>query len=154
MNIIHYDHNNVSFRDSSYLMWIISQRSDSIRQYYPGHAEWFQSKVLPFLASKKRSILGAYENGKLIGYSVLKNDQEKKICTLEILPEYKGSRKGKELLLRSIKVLGNPTITCSEPLLRYFIGLFYECGMEFQKVERDLYSPGIPEYFFGMRAER
>ena len=42
-------------------------------------------------------------------------------------------------------------ITCSEPLLRYFIGTFYECGMEFRKVVRDLYCPGVPEYFFEMR---
>lgn len=151
MNIIHYNHNNVSFRDSAHLMWIVSQRSDSIREYYPGHAEWFQNKVLPFLASEKRSILGAYENGKLVGYSVLKDDQEKKICTLEVVPEYRGKHYGKELLARSIEILGTPSITCSEPLLRYFIGTFYECGMEFRKVVRDLYCPGVPEYFFEMR---
>src|SRR5574344_528519 len=56
-----------------------------LRDYYPNFGEWFDGKIANSLGSG-RSIFLATSNGIFSGALILKNGEEKKICTLFVNP--------------------------------------------------------------------
>ena len=84
---------------------------------YPNFKEWYYTKVCSGLENKTRSILIVQdEQQKIVGVSILKNADEKKICTFRVASEFKYRGIGTELMRKSIEILGtdSPFITVSE----------------------------------------
>ena len=62
---------------------IVGKNLSSLRSCYPGFNEWYDSKVIPKVASGERKVFLAENDGNFCGALILKNtEKEKKICTL------------------------------------------------------------------------
>lgn len=57
----------------------------SLRDYYPGFEEQYNLKIVPNIG-RDRDIILATNNGEFSGALILKNNIEKKICTLFVNP--------------------------------------------------------------------
>ncbi len=99
----------------------------SLESEYPDFYNWYHQKVYEGLKNGTRNILVARdeESQNIVGISILKNSDEKKICTFRVVPEFQHKGIGSELMKKSIGILGtnSPLITVSEDRI-----------MEFQKI--------------------
>ena len=95
---------------------------------YLGFESWWKNKILPEISegTRKRRILAALNvtSQKLMGFSILKDDLfDPKICTLYVLPMYRLSDVGSELIRQSI-LYGGRYITVSKRIDAYGMGRF------------------------------
>ena len=90
----------------------------NLKSEYPNFYEWYYGKVYDGLKSKTRSILLAYnvDDQKIAGVSILKDFEEKKICTFRVASEFQHRGIGTELMKKSIEILDttSPLITVPE----------------------------------------
>ena len=117
--------------------------------------DWFRYNVLVDLNSSKRTILifFDYQSNELVGFCILKNSvSERKICTLLIVPEYRGYFLGELLFEFSFSILGtrHPVFSVSSLSLSKFIGFASKYDWTTPKVVRNCYLEGIDEYIFNI----
>lgn len=82
-----------------------------LRDYYPGFEEWYNSKIIPNIG-KDRNIILATNNGEFSGALILKNNSEKKICTLFINPK----NRHKNLSLDFLRIASEELQTYKMPI--------------------------------------
>lgn len=65
----------------------LSDRALKSRLFYPGFQDWFDNKFKPGLEDGTRTIISLRDKryDTLLGFSLLKNDRESKICNLSPL---------------------------------------------------------------------
>jgi hypothetical protein len=125
-------------------------------EYYPDISEWIDNKLIPGLFSRERMILHAYnDDNEIIGFSILKWDGiEGKICSLQVLPDYRNRAVAFGLMTSSIICLPCPSIIATvpeelwesvDPLLREFK---FEC-----EETSELYRPTIGDRIYIRRQE-
>lgn len=98
-------------------------RELAMLQYeYPHFEEWFFEKVLPDAMSGKRKVFTAYCSDQLAGILILKDTDEKKICTLRVLPGFRRIGIGHQLMDCAISALNtlHPVITVSDNHIQEF----------------------------------
>ena len=80
---------------------------DFVKKDYPNHTKWFYTRQLPeTLHSDIRNILFVKEKGEIIAVAnLLKEDNEKKICSLYVKDEYQGKGIGSMLVEEFMKWL-------------------------------------------------
>lgn len=69
------------------------QFTQPLKTYYPNYEEWFLQKQIPGLYQGTRDIFLSIDQNKIIGIANVKNEEEKKICTLYITPSYQRKKK-------------------------------------------------------------
>lgn len=110
---------------------------------YLNYKEWYYFKqVLETIYTDKRNILFVRDKyNRIIGVSSLKKYQnEKKICTLYVLPEYRNIGIGNTLLEESFKWLDTtkPLITFKEYKLNMFKYFINKYNWKLTSVKNDL----------------
>lgn len=118
---------------------------------YPNIFNWYYRNVVPNI-NKTRYVIVAIdsENGQVAGFVIAKNEKERKICSLYVLPKYRRKGIGKHLLemgMTAIK-LKKPLITVNNKVLDYYLPLFTRAGFSLRYMYRDYYVKDLVEYCF------
>lgn len=93
-----------------------------LQEEYPGFEEWFFGKVVPGVLSGSRLVFVAKYDDRVAGILILKNSDEKKICTLRVAPEFRRMGIGHQLMDCAIDALNisRPVITVSDDHIQEF----------------------------------
>lgn len=123
-----------------------------IRGYVP-RRRWFNldnSTVVPGLASENRIIYTVLDDGKIVAVLILKDADEKKICTLRVAEHYRCQGIATKLLKIAHQALQctNPLITVSSIHINEFEFLLKKNGFTLYKKYENYYKQGIVEYAF------
>lgn len=123
-----------------------------LQEEYPDFEKWFFGKVIPETLSKsnKRKVFTAYCENNLAGILITKDAEEKKICTLRVLPNYRNLGIGHQLMDCAIKTLNlaKPLITVSDCHIDEFSNLFREYDFNLTEFQYGLYRENHLEYVF------
>jgi ribosomal protein S18 acetylase RimI-like enzyme len=95
---------------------------DMLQYEYPHFKKWFFEKMLPDVMEGKRKVFIARYDDQLAGVLILKDTDEKKICTLRVWPNFRGIGIGHQLMDCALSVLGtlHPIITVSDNHIQEF----------------------------------
>ncbi|MFX4238774.1 GNAT family N-acetyltransferase [Aliarcobacter butzleri] len=124
---------------------------EDIQRFYPEFRHWYSSKVIPGLVNGSREILTEYRDERLIGIAIVKNTQEeKKICTIKVLPEYQNKGIGIKLFKRSLSLLNTnkPFVTVPEERFNEFHKIFTYYGFQLTQILEGYYREGKKEYIY------
>ena len=123
----------------------------SINDTYPQHSTWFKEKFLTGLKNKERIYIVAQdEEGKLAGCVLIKKtEEEKKICTLFVHPDYRKQGLGGKLMEQTLSELGeHPLITVSDRNIAQLAPLLRKKVFHLSAVKKGAYRPEDTEYYF------
>jgi ribosomal protein S18 acetylase RimI-like enzyme len=142
-NSFHEDHEKL-YEDILYL-------TSSVGDTYPQYSTWFKEKFLPDLKNKKRMyIIAQDKDKKLVGCVLIKNtEEEKKISTLFVHPDYRKKGLGGKLMEQTLSELGeHPLITVSDRNIAQLTPLLRKKGFHLSAVKKGAYRPEDIEYYF------
>lgn len=118
---------------------------------YPTIFNWFYTKVIPEI-NKTRFVIVAIdeETDQLVGFVIMKNNKERKLCSLYVIPKYRGKGIGKALLEKGLAVIKmrKPLATVNNKVLDYYLPLFTKFGFSLRYMYRDYYAKDLVEYCF------
>lgn len=80
--------------------------TDFICEDYPNHFKWYWEKTVPDIFTGKREVISCIVDNNVVATSILKNDDEKKICTFLVLDEYRRRGIATKLFELSFDYLG------------------------------------------------
>ena len=127
----------------------IYKMTEHLNDTYPGYREWFFDKQLKGCNTPYRNILFARnDEGRIVAMSCLKkDDDEKKICTLFIEPEYRNHGLGSLLFEEAMKYLGTtkPLATFSEDKLPMLAKIIEKYDWELTEIVDGIYNKGVRE---------
>ena len=137
---------------------IYSYLSD-LTNIYPNFKEWYYDVVFPEVKQRKgnREIIvclsntNTEENVVLSGIAILKSSpEEKKICAIRILENYRDKGIGKELFEACFEFLGTkkPLITVASPHKRMFEKYIDLYDFRETQILENYYVEGITEYVY------
>lgn len=120
---------------------------------YPFFTKWLEKVFYEMANSDKRKIIVCSGDNlfDIWGLSIIKNDEEeKKICTLRVMPNYQRRGIGTILLQKSLDLLGDskPLLTVSEKYIDSFRPFLKKNGFVLKNKVKSLYQNGRFEYFF------
>lgn len=137
---------------SGELFWnIFNYATLKILYLYPRFFQWFQDRVITGLSIGDRVIFATYSAAnQFTGYTILKTcPTEQKICTLQVLPQFRRSGYGRLLLTTALSVLRNkPVITVAASQLDLYSGLLSEYNFGLVDTLPNEYVDGETEYVF------
>ena len=107
-------------------------------------------EVIPDIKIGKREIIINKIDGEISAVSILKNFEEKKICTFIVFPQYQKEGIGKEMLQKSIEILETkcPIITVSSENIDNFRPFFNKFNFQQYEKIKGYYKNGLSEYVF------
>lgn len=117
---------------------------------YNNFRQWYYGTVAPGLASGKRLIYAVTDNETIIAVLILKNADEKKICTLRVAENYRHQGIASMLLNLAFRELQctKPLITVSSYHIDEFKPLLEKNGFILYAKYPNFYKWGITEYAF------
>lgn len=121
---------------------------------YPNFTSWLNFKVRRNLSSNERSVLIAHNGDELIGVSILKKtQQEQKISTFFVAPNFRESGLGGLLMDHSLELLDSAStfITASQERNSDLSPLLKSKGFELKNRIPDLYRQGSTEFFYYLK---
>ena len=119
--------------------------TDYNKSQYPEYYKWFFSKNIPRVINGSGDIIFYLAGLEVVGISILKNDDEKKLCTFMVNPEYRKKGYSKLLLEDSFEYLKTekPIITIPEFRLDEFSSIINAYGWEESYIIDNYYSKKI-----------
>lgn len=143
-----------NIEDTSYIETFF-QYINFLDKDYPNFRSWYFDKVVPGIRTKEREILVCFvENDDCCdfgGIAILKNaENEKKICTLRVAPEYKGNGVGYALFEKSFELLETkkPLFTVSSEKVDMFLKHINKYNFHQTEILENYYLDGKSEYVF------
>jgi GNAT superfamily N-acetyltransferase len=121
------------------------------RHLYPQFTYWYFGKFIRGLIKGSRSIVLCTAGNAIAAVALLKHDcSEKKICTIEVIKQYRGVGLGRRLFELSFDVLNTskPLISIADERLPYFSSITRYYGFTLEKVHKGYYRPTSTEYVF------
>lgn len=128
----------------------LQENLGSAASYYPNFSDWL-GRVALEVGLKKRSLILAWAGAALVGINILKHSGESnKLCTYWIHPDFRHKHISSRLLNTSMLFFSekDPLITIPEFVLGDFFQLIQARNFHSEGSIRDLYQPGVREYFF------
>ena len=119
--------------------------TDYNKSQYPEYYKWFFSKNIPRVINGSGDIIFYLDGLEVVGISILKNDDEKKLCTFMVNPEYRKMGHSKLLLEDSFEYLKTekPVITIPEFRIDEFSSIIDAYGWEETSIIDNYYSKEI-----------
>lgn len=114
---------------------------------YPGYKDWFSKQIIGCFKNE-RTILYTKNDDKISGVIFLKKDNnESKICTLYVLPEYRKNDIATKLIEASFEYLGTskPLATVNSSKLEMFSKIINKYGWEISEKIDNIYNDGETE---------
>lgn len=122
------------------------------RGYYPNFYGWYWGKVVKGIENGERKIIVAFDEKikTIVGVAIIKNAEEKKICTLFVNKEHRHKGIGTKLMQKAIDCLNDktPLFTFPQELAKDFEKLMTKFGFRFTKAYDGYYKEGKVEYSF------
>ncbi|KDC51625.1 GNAT family N-acetyltransferase [Pseudoalteromonas fuliginea] len=121
---------------------------------YPNFDSWLNFKVRRNIDLGTRSILLAYNSEHILGAALLKtHEDEKKISTFYVAPEYRDMGIGSKLMDKAISQLDSDKtfITVSNERQSELSPLLQSKGFELVQSIPNLYRQGSHEYFYKIK---
>ena len=126
--------------------------TEHLNSTYPGYKEWFFDKQVKGCYTPSRDIIFVKsEIGEIAGISCLKkDDEEKKICTLFVNPNYRMRGIASLLLEESMKFLETtkPLVTFTEDKLDMFAKIIEKYDWQLTEIVDGVYNEGVREFCF------
>ena len=122
-----------------------------VNNIYPGRTKWFWEKFIPGLQKKERMYIIAQDNDNTLAGCVLikRTEEEKKICTLFVHPQFRGQGLGRQLMELTLRELGeHPLITVSSRNLSQLSSLLKQYGFHLSATKKGAYNSEDTEYYF------
>jgi hypothetical protein len=122
-----------------------------ISNLYPDFSNWYWDKVVPGIILNNDKIIIAEKKSKLVGISIIKNGNEKKLRTLRISEEFQNKGYGLYLIDQSLKELNTdkPIVSVAEEMINDFSRIFINrYNFEITHVYNGLYRKHKLEYEF------
>lgn len=117
---------------------------------YNNFRQWYYGTVVPSLTSGKRLIHVVIDNEAIVAVLILKNANEKKICTLRVAENYRHQGIATMLLKVAFRELQctKPLITVSSYHIAEFESLLKKNGFVLFAEYPNYYKQGVTEYAF------
>lgn len=117
---------------------------------YPNFDAWLAFKFFRGLKSDGRKVAVAHDGDQILGAALLKTQEENKICTFYVLPEFRDLKIGSNLMSFALSTFGSESvsITVSDERLDELSPLLKSKGFELTSSHKDLYRTNISEHFF------
>lgn len=117
---------------------------------YNNFRQWYYGTVVPSLTSGKRLIYVVIDNEAIVAVLILKNANEKKICTLRVAENYRHQGIATMLLKIASRELQctKPLITVSSYHIAKFESLLKKNGFVLFARYPNYYKQGVTEYAF------
>lgn len=126
--------------------------TEHLNETYPAYRDWFFEKQVKGCYTPNRNILFIKnDDGEIIALSCLKKDEEeKKICTLFVNPNYRKHGIGSLLFEESMKFLETtkPLVTFTEDKLAMFEKIVSKYNWELTEIVDGIYNDGVRELCF------
>jgi len=122
-----------------------------LSNFYPDFDNWYWDKVVPGIMLGTDKIIMAEKKGELVGISLIKDGDEKKLRALRIDPKFQKSGAGLYLIDESLKILNcdKPMATVAEEMFHQYSRIFVErYDFNLSHVYKGLYRKGKLEYTF------
>lgn len=129
----------------------IAKALSEVSPLYPGFRNWLYFIFRPGVSRGERKILIAYCGGNLSAISLLKDTQEeKKICTFYVLPEYRFRGLSSILMDRSLAELSDKevAITVSEERNCDLERILLSNGFSLSEKRISVYRDDKAEFFY------
>lgn len=123
----------------------------SLGLIYPNFYDWFWNKIIPGVHLNNSSVINLIKNNEIIGVSIIKNSDEKKIRAIRIKPEYQNKGYGLYLIDESLKQLNfdKPVCSVSESMINDYSRIFINrYNFNVSHVYKGLYFKNKLEYEF------
>ena len=105
--------------DDSQTITAIYEFLHDLDNEYSNFSKWYYSTVVPGLASENRIIYTVLDDGKIVAVLILKDADEKKICTLRVAEHYRCQGIATKLLK-----IAHQALQCTNPLITRFINSY------------------------------
>ncbi|EGO0810624.1 GNAT family N-acetyltransferase, partial [Campylobacter lari] len=118
MDISHYCAMEIK-KDEVYLLYHYLKEA---KAYYPNFDIWYYTNVVPSINNGSKQIITISENNVIKGISIVKLQDEKKLCTLKVMDNYQNKGIGIRLFEKSFEILKTtkPLLSVSEEKLPVF----------------------------------
>lgn len=150
-------YSEIENKDGTIKNMIFSILSPIMSVYYLNFNSWFCNLFnnVGYELQPGREILYCEYNENIIGILILKNLDEKKICSVYVIPEHRGYLVGSYLFEEAFKILDcdNPLITVSEEKYNEFRRIFASYDFKLVQVIKDYYIEGNLEFVFNGKLE-
>lgn len=135
--------------DKSLVSDVFNFLSD-LQNEYGDFKQWFHEKVIPGLTREKRIVYVVKDRDTVVAVLILKNAEEKKICTLRVAKNYRRQGLATWLLKIAFRELqcAKPIITVSSYHINEFDPLLKKNGFSLYMEYANYYKDGISEYAF------
>lgn len=123
---------------------------------YPDFYDWYWNKIIPDTLLGKGQVILAYNKNDLVGVSIIKDNEEKKLRALRITDQYQNKGYGLYLIDESLKRLecDKPLCSVSENMINDYSRIFVNrYGFDLTHVYKNLYLKNNLEYEFNGRKE-
>ena len=136
--------------NDSRLIFEVYKSLRNLENEYANFKDWFFTKVVPGLCTNERKIYVIEENNIIVAVLILKNAEEKKICTLRVAENYRSRGIGTFLLELAFRELHckQPIITVSSYHIDEFRPLLEKRGFVLFGEYPEYYKKGVTEYSY------
>lgn len=132
-------------------LYSIFQTIKPIGNFYPNFSSWYWDKVATGIILGDDKIIMAENGNDLVGVSILKNGQEKKLRAVRITESYQKTGAGLYLIDESLKQLNcdKPMCSVAEEMFHQYSRIFVErYNFNLSHVYKGMYRKGKLEYTF------
>lgn len=123
---------------------------------YPDFYDWYWNKIIPDIILGKGQVILAFNNADLVGVSIIKDGDEKKLRALRITEQYQNKGYGLYLIDESLRRLDcdKPLCSVSENMINDYSRIFVNrYGFDLTHVYKSLYLKNVLEYEFNGKKE-
>lgn len=132
-------------------LYQVFQTIKPIANFYPNFSSWYWDKVATGVMLGEDKIIIAEKNNDLVGVSIIKNGEEKKLRAVRVLEKYQKTGAGLYLIDESLKQLkcDKPMCSVAEEMFHSYARMFVErYSFNLSHVYKGLYRSGKLEYTF------
>lgn len=127
------------------------EKVKNLGNHYPDFYDWYWNKVIPGVQNGNDEVIMAYLKNELVGVSIIKNSDEKKLRAIRIDERFQNKGYGLYLIDESLKRLNidNPLCSVSEEMINDYSRIFINrYDFNLSHVYKGLYRKGKLEYEF------